>query len=305
MDIIKKIQVIQKISGMTQTETAAKVGISFVALNNIINGRSKPRQKTAAVIDDLYLLYTGVKRVPESELDAKKQILAAKAKKYTNIIALIKGNKATFDQFLLESTYNSNTIEGSTLSEGETAAILFENASIPDKTLIEQLEAKNHQTALLYLFDYLAGSKEISEALILKLHAILLNSISADAGFYRKHGIRIVGANVPTANYLKVPELMKQLISDINKKKQDVVAHAAEIHARFEQIHPFSDGNGRIGRLLLQAMVLKHNLPPAIIKQEKKVLYLQYLNKAQTIGDQSLLEDCFCDAIEEGFKVLE
>lgn len=305
MNTSDKLKAIQQITGLTQTELAAKVGVSFVALNSLINGKSEPRQKTALAIQDLYESVTGTKKVPTDALDLKKQIIISKSKKYSNIVDTIVDSKSIFDQFLLELTYHTNRLEGSTLSEGETAAILFENSSIAGKSLVEQLEAKNHQTALVYLFDYFGKHKTITEKLILKLHLILLNSIQSDAGFYRRHGVRIVGANLATANCMKVPDLMQQLVIDINKSRTDIVAQAAEIHARFEQIHPFSDGNGRIGRLVMQAMMFRKNLPPAIIKQDKKVLYLQYLNKAQTTGDQSLLDDFVCDAINVGYKILE
>lgn len=305
MNITEKLKTIQQVTDMTQTELAAQIGISFVALNSLINGKSQPRDKTLLAINDLYESVTGTKKIPADALAAKKQIVTAKSKKYLNIIETIFRNKPIFDEFLLELTYHTNRLEGSTLTEGETAAILFENSTIVGKTLVEQLEAKNHQTALIFLFNYLQKTKVISEELIQKLHSILLNSILSDAGLYRRHGVRIVGANLPTANYLKVPDLMTELVADINKSRSDIIAHAAEIHARFEQIHPFPDGNGRIGRLILQAMMLRKNLPPAVIKQDKKVLYLQYLNKAQTTGDQSLLDDFLCDAVSEGYKILE
>lgn len=305
MNIIKKLKAIQQIMNMTQTELATKIGISFAALNSLINGKSQPREKTLLAINDLFESVTGTKHIPLDVLAAKKQIIIAKSKKYTDIVETIFKNKPIFDQFLLELTYHTNSLEGSTLTEGETAAILFENSTIVGKTLVEQLEAKNHQTALVYLFNHLQKTKVISENLILKLHSILLNSILGNPGVYRRHGVRIVGANLPTANYIKVPDLMNELVIDISKSRSDIIAHAAEIHARFEQIHPFPDGNGRIGRLILQAMMLRKNLPPAIIKQDKKVLYLQYLNKAQMAGDQSLLDDFLCDAINEGYKVLE
>ena len=195
--------------------------------------------------------------------------------------------------------------EGSTLTEDETAAVIFDNVSLPDKSLVEQMEAKNHQTALKFLFDYLRQDGVINEDLILKLHSILMNSIRDDAGVWRTHSVRIVGANIPTANYLKVPELMLGLAKDINEDKKDIISHIANIHARFEQIHPFSDGNGRIGRLLLCAMLLQKNYPPAIINQQKRRQYMAYLNKAQQTGDASLLQDFLCDAVLFGFSILE
>jgi len=80
--------------------------------------------------------------------------------------------------------------------------------------------------------------------------------------------------------------------------------HVSLIHSEFERIHPFSDGNGRIGRLLIHAMLLRENFPPAIIHQERKNLYYIYLNKAQQENDTSLLEDYLYDAVIEGFNML-
>jgi len=77
------------------------------------------------------------------------------------------------------------------------------------------------------------------------------------------------------------------------------------VHSKFEQIHPFSDGNGRVGRLIINAMLLKHNFAPAIIKQQKKQLYYTYLYKAQTKDDQSQFEDFLCEAVADGFDILE
>ena len=166
-------------------------------------------------------------------------------------------------------------------------------------------KTKNHQAALQYLFAYSKDRKKINEGLILKLHSILMNGIRDDAGVYRNHGVRIVGSNLPTANYLKVPILMKDIVKNISQEKKDFVAHASNIHARFEQIHPFSDGNGRIGRLVLVAMLLQKNIAPATIKQENKRLYYTCLRRAQLNDDFTQLEDFICDAIVYGFDILE
>jgi len=154
------------------------------------------------------------------------------------------------------------------------------------------------------LFNYLKADKDINKELILKLHSILLNGIRDDAGFFRNHGVRIVGSNVPTANYPKLPELMDNLINDINKNNKDSVALVVSIHSRFEQIHPFADGNGRIGRLIMMAMLIKVNFPPAVIKQEVKRQYYNYLSKAQLKGEFSQLEDFICEAIFQGFDII-
>ena len=275
-----------------------------MAFNNWWNEKSIPRKKQEAIIDELYKEYTGQNIIPETVLTAKKELIARESKKYNNILDVILKNPDIYDQFLLSLTYNSNKIEGSTLSEDETADIMFNNKSIPNKSIIEQLEVKNHQAALQYLFSYLENARTINEELILKLHSILMNGIRDDAGLYRNHGVRIVGSDVPTANYLKVPVLMKEVVGDINKKQKDNVSHVSNIHARFEQIHPFSDGNGRIGRLILVAMLLRENIAPATIRQEGKRLYYTCLRRAQLKDDFTQLEDFICGAVMVGFDII-
>lgn len=305
MKIQEKLKFILKISGFTQNELSKELGVSFVTLNSWINERSEPRKKAVEKIDSLYKELTGEKIIPANELESKKQIIKKKEKQYKNILKTILEKQDIYDEFILSLTYNTNSIEGSTLTEHETADILFNDIALPDKSLIEQLEAKNHQTALKYLFEHLARKNEIDEKLILKLHSVLMNGIRDDAGLYRRHGVRIVGANISTANHIKIPKLMKGIIKDINKNHKDTILHVSEIHSKFEKIHPFSDGNGRIGRLLINAMLLRENLPPAVIKQEKKQFYYSYLNKSQISSDFSLLEDFIADAVIEGFMVIE
>lgn len=305
MTLQEKLKIIQKTSGLSQTEIANKIGVSFVAFNNWWTNKSQPHKNRLVVIDNLYKELTGQSIIPDNILFAKKKLIIKESKNYKNILKIIIDNPDIYNQFLLSLTYNSNQIEGSTLSEGETADIMFNNRALPNKSLIEQLEVKNHQTALQYLFDYLLNKKSIDKNLILKLHSILMNSIRSDAGFLRNHGVRIVGANIATANYIKIPELIASLVEDINKKEKDLIFQVAETHARFEKIHPFSDGNGRIGRLIIIAMLLRENIAPAIIKRDKKSQYYNYLNKAQAKKEFSQLENFICDAIFNGFEIVK
>ncbi|MBU4141626.1 Fic family protein [Patescibacteria group bacterium] len=304
MTIRQKLEIIQKMLGLTQTKLAEKFGVSFVAFNSWWTGKAVPRPKMQKAIDDLFLEVTGQKIIPIDILMAKKQGLFQKSTEH-KIITEILDNPDIRDQFILKLTYHSNSIEGSTLTEPDTAAVLFDNVAIPDKSLTEQLEAKNHQTALNYLFNHVAKKGSINEELVLKLHSIFMNGVRPDAGLYRRHAVRITGVNLPTANYLKVPELMPAVIAEASNVTEDIIGASAKTHSRFEQIHPFSDGNGRVGRLLLNAMLLRANFAPAIIRQEQKQLYYAYLFKAQTKNDQSQLEDFLCDAVIDGFKILE
>jgi len=305
MTIKDKLQLTLKFSGLTQAQLADRLGVTFASLNRWINNKAIPRLKAEKKIDELYKEYSGEKQVPETVLEAKKNIISQKRKNHSNILKEIKNNPDIHDQFQLSLTYHSNRMEGSTLSENETAAILFQNASLPNKSLVEQLEVKNHQAALEYLFHYLSLKKALDEKFILKLHGILMNAIKSDAGSYRNHAVRILGTYVPMANHLKIPELTKGLFRDINRKTDDTILQISDIHSRFEKIHPFSDGNGRIGRLLMHAMALRLNFPPIVILQEKRRIYSAYLNKAQMKDDLSLLEDFVCDAMLEGYRILE
>jgi len=303
MKISEKLKIIIKLSDLTQEKLAQELNVSFATFNSWINGRSNPHKNKIERIDKLLSKYTGISCDSESKFITKKEIIKKKAKKYKNILKMIFDRTDIYEQFILSLTYNTNRIEGSTLTEDETAAVIFRNETIANKNLIEHIEAKNHQTAIKFLFPYLKKAK-INENLILKLHSLLMNGIIDNAGRYRQHGVRIVGSNVPTAHYLKVQELMITLVKDINKKQTDIIEHATVIHSRFEQIHPFSDGNGRIGRLILVAMLLLNDLPPAVIKVKEKRLYLSYLRKSQLNNDFASLDDFICDAILNGFKII-
>ena len=305
MTIYEKIKLIKQLSGLTQESLARQFDVSFATFNSWINNKSIPHEKKQIIINELYKKYTGQKLIPDSSLQAKNELLLKKSKKYKNIIKIITNRPDIYEQFILSLTYNSNKIEGSTFTEDQTSDVLFHNANIKSKSLIEHLEVKNHQSAIQFLFKDIKKDFIINEKWILKLHSILINSIRDDAGAYRDHGVRIVGANVPTANYLKVPELMKNLIKNTNKNSNDLIKHISQVHSRFEQIHPFSDGNGRIGRLIIIAMLLRENFAPAIIKQEKKRIYYQCLQRSQIHEDYTLLEDFISDSILEGYKFIE
>lgn len=305
MTIQEKLQIIQKISGLPQTDLAHKLGVTFVAYNRWVRGRANPRHNAAERIESLYQQLLGGTKAPQELYVALSKAVAEKQRVCASPLGEIVKREDVRNEFLLSLTYHSNSIEGSTLTEQDTADVLFRNIALPDKTLIEQLEAKNHQTALEYVLRAVVNMESLDEHFILKTHGMLMNGIRPDAGAYRSHAVRIAGSYVPTANYAKVSELMKTLVNDINAKSDDAIAHVASIHARFEQIHPFSDGNGRVGRLLMQAMLLRSNLAPAIIRQEKKQVYYRALQGAQVDDKPEPLQEFIASAVLDGYLVLE
>jgi len=305
MNIKNQLKLIQKLTGESQEKLAQRLGVSFATLNSWINGRSNPREGYQKAIEELYLKVTGQQTIPKTVLEAKEKAVFSKKKKHKDIVSQILNNSDIYDQLTLSLTFNTNRIEGSTLSEAETEAILFQNQTIENKSLVEHMEAKNHQEAFRFLLEHIKHNKQITEKFILMLHGKLMNGINTEAGYYRRHAVRIVGTHVPTANYIKVPKLMEELVKDIQKKQKSILSLITTVHSRFEQIHPFSDGNGRIGRLIIQAMLLKENLAPALIDEKNRRYYMMYLNKAQMGQDVSLLEDFMCDAVLSGYDLVE
>ncbi|MBI2411436.1 MAG: Fic family protein [Candidatus Kerfeldbacteria bacterium] len=309
MTVQQKIQRILKVSGKTQTELAQMLQVSFVTLNSWVNGKSLPRKIAQAKIDLLYQEYTGVKEVTDSELLVKKQRVAELKKQFPHPLQYIVQRQDLYETFVLELTYHTNSIEGSTFTEPEVRAVIFDNVTIPDKTVVEHQEAKNHQAALGNLMQWLTQHKkpkQITEDWIKKIHSILMNGIRSDAGMYRRHGVRIVGSHVPTTNYLKIDDRMYTFGQDLqHSSEEDIVMHMAKTHAQFEQIHPFSDGNGRVGRLLMHAQALQYGLPPVLIKQEKKQAYYTYLQRAQLEEKYIFLESFIYDALLESYALLQ
>lgn len=294
--------------GKTQAELAELLQVSVVTLNSWIHGKSTPRPKAQERIDLLFQEYIGVDAVDQSALAAKKKEINEYKKKFPNPLLHIIERKDIYDAFVLELTYHTNGIEGSTFTEPEVRAVLFDNVTIPDKTLIEHQEAKNHQAAFGNMMKWLQQSKKnnvITEKVIQQLHFMLMNGIRSDAGYYRRHGVRILGSHVPTANYLKISDRMQELITVFQAEHEnELYAHLAKTHSQFEQIHPFSDGNGRVGRLLMHAMTLQHGLPPVLIKKEKKQAYYTYLQKAQVQQEYLFLESFICDGILDAYTLL-
>lgn len=188
------------------------------------------------------------------------------------------------DWFRVELTYTSNAIEGNTLSRQETALVVEKGITVKGKTLTEHLEAINHAEALDFIKNLADKSKgHISEREVLDIHALILKKIDDEnAGRYRKVPVRIAGADVVLPNPLKVPELMTAFYEWLNKDAKGHPAKvAADAHLKFVTIHPFSDGNGRTARLLMNVMLMQKGYPPALIRKEDRQAYISSIGRAQ------------------------
>ncbi len=213
--------------------------------------------------------------------------------------------KDFYRHFLTEYTYDSNAIEGSSLTLEETGNVLFEGISPKNKPLKHVQEAKNHKDA----FDYVMGLKQegLAQGTICRVQEkVVKNTLEAHLkkfkGKLREVNVR-VGTHIAPP-YYSVPRKLGALIKwyNANRKKHHPVIVAAYFHAEFEGIHPFVDGNGRTGRLLMNFMLKKAGFPPITIFFKYRAEYYQALEKARRKKNLKplikIMKKCYKDMLE-------
>ncbi len=210
------------------------------------------------------------------------------------------------DWFTIELTYTSNAIEGNTLTRRETAVVIEKGLTVGGKSLKEHLEAANHAGALK-LVHALCKKKpsRISGQDILGIHGLILKNIDDEnAGRLRNIPVRISGSAVIMPNPRKVPELMQDFLAWLGAKHDlHPVALAGEAHYRLVSIHPFTDGNGRTARLLMNLMLMQQGYPPAIIRLRDRLAYIGALETAQLGGSKQAYEQIIAKAAERSLDI--
>ena len=177
------------------------------------------------------------------------------------------------EEFMIEFTYNSNAIEGNALTLKETALVL-QGLTIDQKPLKDHLEAAGHRDAFLFVRGLVTDAEILTERIIKDIHSLVLIDRPEDKGAYRRIPVRIAGAHQEPPEPYMIPQLMEQLVKWNSKARLHPIELAAEFHLRFEGIHPFVDGNGRTGRLLMNLMLMQSGYPPINVKfQDRKRYY--------------------------------
>lgn len=187
------------------------------------------------------------------------------------------------NELSLEWTYNSNAIEGNTLSLKETRLVLEAGLTVRGKSLREHFEVNNHNKAIEYVEKLATENTKLIEHEILNVHKIVLENIEAEyGGRYRTGQVRILGANFIPPNYLKIAELIRDLLAETNENPQklDTVELVSRFHHRLVWIHPFFDGNGRTARLLMNLLFMRVGFPPAIVLFNNRKQYYRALDLA-------------------------
>jgi len=189
------------------------------------------------------------------------------------------------EKFQIEMTYNSNAIEGNSLTLKEIFLVINEGITVKGKPLKDHLEAKDHHAALEYLYDLIDKDKQyiISEMLIRNLHQIIVQETDKEwAGRYRNANVIIGGAKHTPPDALQVPQKMHDLISWLNsqKNKTNIIELAALLHHKLVHIHPFFDGNGRTSRLAMNLLLMQASYPLVVILKNDRKKYYDVLSNA-------------------------
>ena len=204
------------------------------------------------------------------------------------------------DAFMVEFTYNSNAIEGNTLTLQETALVL-EGITIDQKPMKDHLEAVGHRDAFLYVQDIAQEQMPITESVIKNIHSLVLMNRPEDKGTFRRIPVRIMGAyTMPVQPYLIEPKITELLMADEQRKAtMSVVERVARFHLEFEGIHPFIDGNGRTGRLLLNLELIRNGYPPINVKFTDRKRYYDAFDAYYRDGDAGVMVNLIAQYVNE------
>jgi Fic family protein/DNA-binding XRE family transcriptional regulator len=336
--------------GLMLREVAQQLGIDQALVSKFESGKRKPTRdqvtKLAHLlnipVDDLMVAWLKEKilyEIGNDDLALKAMALAEEQIKYDrkpvkradipkslkSILVQIDKIKKQLDKVRkfdsyriaqaleLEYTFESNRIEGNTLSLKETDLVVNEGLTISGKSMREHLEAINHKEAIDYVKYLIDRNSEINEREVLAVHNLILRGIDqANAGIYRNVQVMIKGSGfMPPAPFLVAPQMEDYFIWYQQHKQQlHPVVLAAEMHERLVTIHPFIDGNGRTSRLVMNLILLKHGYVIANIKGDAKsrMSYYTALEKAQTgLNKEQFIElvaEYELDALQRYLKIL-
>lgn len=220
------------------------------------------------------------------QIDRKKKELDSKRPLTEDEVVRIN------EEFIVEYTYNSNAIEGNTLTLRETDLVL-RGLTVDKKPLKDHMEAVGHKEAFDFVEELVKDNAPISESIIKQIHYLVLADKKDSRGVYRRIPVHIMGAkHEPVQPYLIKPK-MEQLLQDFAKSDEHIVTKLARFHIEFEGIHPFIDGNGRTGRLLVNLELMKAGYPPIDIKFTDRMAYYNAFDEYHIKHNLSAMENLF------------
>ena len=264
-----------KIPGAFQEERSWKIPVDAA---KPADGRFKSTESLLDMIDR-----------KKAELDTRRPLTEGEVARLT-------------EEFIVEYTYNSNAIEGNTLTLRETDLVL-RGLTIDQKPLKDHMEAVGHKEAFDFVRELVQSDTPLTERVIQQIHFLVLADKKDDRGVYRRVPVRIMGAqHEPVQPYLIQPR-MEQLMLSYAESAEHIVRKLARFHIEFEGIHPFIDGNGRTGRLLVNLELMKAGYPPIDIKFTDRIAYYNAFDAYHVKHDLSAMEKLFAGYINERLDV--
>lgn len=296
----EKIKKYREIKGITQAEIAELLGVSPATVSKYEAGTLEPNIESIKKFSELFEVSID-KLLKDDTFDISK----------IDILAVLREQKEMrmkenlYHNTQITMTYNTNHIEGSRLSEEQTRYIYETNTLLADKDTVTDIDDIIETTNHFKLFDYMldVADKKITEKMIKEFHKILKQGTSDSkkdwfaVGDYKKLANEVGG--LKTSSPKNVEKDMQKLLEWYNSLKEVTIKEIIEFHVRFEIIHPFQDGNGRVGRLIAFKECLKHNIVPFIILDRDKLFYYRGLNQYQTNKEKGYLIDTCLNAQDQ------
>ena len=306
MNIGNKIKQYRELNKMTQKDIAEVLGVEPGTISKYESGMIEPNIESIKKLAETFKIIIDELLKDEEKFDVSK-VDVLKALREQKEMKL-KGN--LYHQTQVSFAYNTNHIEGSTLTEDqtryifETNTILFEGDTVAKVDDI--LETANHFKLVDYMLD--VADKKLTEKMIKEFHKILKDGTSDsrvewfNVGDY-KQKVNTIGSGIKTTSPENVEKDMGKLMVWYNSFKQITIKEIIEFHYRFESIHPFQDGNGRIGRLIMFKECLKNNIIPFIIQDKDKLYYYRGLKEYKS--EKGYLTDTCLNAQDQYVKMIE
>ena len=287
-----KLNRLIKEAGLNRSELAKALEVSYKTVYRWLDKGVKPHSSQSKDIDALFKAHIDI-------TDWVEKI----RKNIPDPIKLLKKDPLIREKFFISMTYNSNAIEGSRMTLKETA-MAVEGKKVKGKELFEVLEAVNHHNALLYMLEVIKPGFKITEDFILKIHSIVMYNFNNKLpGKYRTGYVNLTNTEKPLPAAQLVPLKMRFLAKDLNNYGKEIIRKISRDHYEFESIHPFFDGNGRVGRIIMNTQLLSRGYPPAIIEIEDRYKYYLALSKGD-LGDFKNLTQMVCDSVIKGYNLL-
>lgn len=302
----EKIKLCRENKKMTQNEVAEILGVKSATISKYEAGSLEPNIESLKKLAELFEVSID-ELIREDEFDISK----------INILEILREQKnmqlkgSLYHNTQITFAYNTNHIEGSKLTEEQTRYIYETNTLLTEKNSITDLddilETANHFKLVDYMLEI--ADKKLTEKIIKEFHKILKEGTSDDrkdwfiVGDYKKLANEVGG--LKTTNPKNVEKDMKKLLEWYESINKITINEIIEFHARFEKIHPFQDGNGRIGRIIAFKECLKNDIVPFIIMDKEKVFYYRGLNQYQTNKEKGYLIDTCLNAQDQYIKMIK